>query len=526
MMGSVVAEHRPTTSPWSCDHPHPYLTPVSRIAEPAMIRVFRAVLVGCCVMSSLTRASSAQPLRPTLSTLSQGRGTQGRDQEKPDPRREKPDPATAVPGEGTDPLSMARRPYRALFGGAVVEDQPSSGFRVSGALFGAWDENLLADLTGPNATLFQVSGGYVNLLGDVSYTRNTNRLQLVTTGGTNARYYTNLREFAATDYHAAIGVGGRVSELTTVSLNQAVSRAPVYLFSLFLDALPPAALGTVDNPGSSFAVNDDRSFNTDTSADIERRLTTRSFLRGNGAYRRTSYDIDTPRGSELQVVDVGGSYRYRLSEDNDFRLGYEFRQGTFSGPQLFGFVPQQPAEHNLHVGVALHPSLSDQRRTIVTFEGGTALVSSFLPDNAFVTRRQLRLVGDAAIAHQMGQTWLLVGAAKRGTGFVQGLTAPVFTDSVSATLSGFFNRRTDFAASVGYSNGEPSLVGSLVNFTTTTANARLRVALSPRWALTTEYVFYHYDFSRVLQLSAGLDPKVKRNTVRAGVDMWFPVRGR
>ena len=45
-----------------------------------------------------------------------------------------------------------------------------------------------------------------------------------------------------------------------------------------------------------------------------------------------------------------------------------------------------------------------------------------------------------------------------------------------------------------------------------------------RWAATAEYLFYHYDFSKVLPLSAGLDPRVKRNTVRAGLNLWLPVQ--
>lgn len=494
-----------------------------------MIRTLCVALVTLPLAVGAAAPAIAQTSRPTQGTPPQGTPTQGGDREKPrtDPRRQKPDPNDKRPEDPTDPLSIARRPYQALFGGAVVEREPSNGFRVTGALFGVWDQNLLAEFTGPTASAFQVSGSYANVLGDVSYARNTERVQVVATGGTNARYYTGLAEFAATDYHGAVGASVRPTELTTVTVNQALSYAPVYLFGLFANALPPL-LGAAPSPGSVFAVgaNDDRAFNVESSAEVERRLTARALVRGNAAYRRTNYVVLTPRGSDMSVVDFGGHYRYRLTEDNDLRLGYEFRQATYSGAELFGLLQQQPAEHNLHLGVAFHPALSDERRTIVTFEGGTAIVSSFLPDNAFVTRRQVRLVGDATIAHQMGQTWLLVGALKRGTGFVQGLASPVFTDSVSATVSGFLNRRTDFTTSLGYSNGEPSLVGSVVNFSTTTLNARLRFALAPRWALTTEYVFYHYDFSRVLPLSGGLDPRFKRNTVRAGVDMWFPVRGR
>ena len=115
------------------------------------------------------------------------------------------------------------------------------------------------------------------------------------------------------------------------------------------------------------------------------------------------------------------------------------------------------------------------------------------------------------------------GAYKRGTGFVQGLNGPVFTDAFSVTTTGFFNARTDLNVSLGYSNGEPTLVGAVKTFSTATADARLRVALNARWAATAQYVFYHYDFSDVLDLAVGLSPTVKRNTLRVGVSVWWPV---
>ncbi|MEP7118853.1 MAG: hypothetical protein ABI880_14785, partial [Acidobacteriota bacterium] len=359
--------------------------------------------------------------------------------------------------------------------------------------------------------------------GDLHYTRNTTRLQVAATGGTSARYYTNLNAFAANDFHGGAGGAARLNRLTTVAVNQTLTYAPVYLFGLFADALPPQ-LGGVEAPNSAYAVNDDRALTSDSRADIERSLTVRSYASARAAYRRSHFKVVTPRGTDFASFEAGGDYRYRLTENGDFRLGYFYRQANYIGTEQFGARTPQPAEHNLHVGVAFHPSLSEERRTVVTFDGGTAIVSSALATNAVETRRQIRIVGDAAIAHQMGRTWLVMGAFKRGTGFVQGLNGPVFTDAFSVTTTGFFNPRTDLNVSLGYSNGEPTLVGAVQSFSTATADARLRVALNARWAATAQYVFYHYDFSDVLDLAVGLSPTVKRNTLRVGVSVWWPVR--
>ncbi len=436
----------------------------------------------------------------------------------------KPAPKPAAPEDPADPMAAARRPYTALFGGATVERVPSSGLRLNGSVHEVWDQNLLAEITSPDtSSALQLSGAYTNLVGDLNYARRTAHLQLGLTGGANARYYTGLGKFAANDYHGGIGVSLRPTVLTTVTVNQSLSYAPVFLFGLFADALPPA-LGGLQGPGAAYAVNDDRAVTAESGAEIERRLSPRATLRAVGAYRRSHYLVVTPRGTDFSTVDGGGDFRYRLTEDGDLRLGYAYRGASYQGTEQFGRRPQQPAEHNLHIGVAFHPSLSDQRRTILTFEGGTSFVNSALSNNVFVTKRQIRLVGDVALAHQMGRSWLLVGAFKRGTGFVEGLSAPVFTDSVWVTTSGFVSNRTDLLMSLGYSNGEPSLVGSVTTFSTTTANARMRVALSARWAITAEYFFYRYDFSKVLPLSVGLDPRVKRNTLRGGLNLWLPVR--
>ena len=421
-------------------------------------------------------------------------------------------------------MTEARRPYDALFGGAIIELEPANGLRLNASVFEAWDQNLLAEFTSPNtSSALRVSGAYTNLLGDLTYTRRTARFQVAAVAGGNARYYSNVNAFAANDYHGGGGVALRPTASTTMAVNQSLSYAPVYLFGLFADALP-VPLGNVASLDSAFAVSDDRAVTTNSSAELEQRLTARTLLALKGDFMRSHFTVVSPRGTDFSSVSASGDYRYRLTQDNDLRLGYTYRQASFQGTEPFGLRPQQPAEHNLHLGVVFHPALSDRRRTIVTFEGGTSLVNSAISSEPFTLRRQLRLVGDATVAHQMAETWLLVGAVKRGTGFVQGLGAPVFTDAVSVTASGFFNRRTDLLTSVAYSNGEPSLVGSVVTFSTTSANARLRVALTSRWAFISEYVFYHYDFSKVLPLAAGLDPRVKRNTIRAGITLWMPVR--
>jgi hypothetical protein len=439
-----------------------------------------------------------------------------------EPQDKKPPKSEQQPEDTPDPMENARRPYRAYFGGATIERLVPNGLDLTGSAFEVYDQNLLADISSPDtSSALGIGGAYTNLIGDLNFARRASGIQTSATGGLNARYYTSLNKFVAADYHAGFGLS-RASPITTVEVNQTISYSPVFLLGLFVDALP-LGLGDVQRPGTDFAVTDDRAVTAATSAEVARRFSVRTQAIFNGGFRRSHYLVVSPRGTDFSTLEGGGSLRYRVTEDADLRFGYNYRRASYTGTEAFGPFPRQPDEHNINVGLAYNPVLSGSRRTILTFEGGTALVNAPVSSNIFESRRQLRLIADAALAHQMGRTWLLVGSFKRGTGFVEGLSGPVFTDAVSASTNGFFNNRTDLHAAFAHSNGEPTLVGAVTSFSTTTANARVRFALSARWAVAAEYLFYFYDFSKTLQLAPGINPRFKRNSVRGGLTLWLPI---
>ncbi|NOT25662.1 MAG: hypothetical protein HOP16_06115 [Acidobacteria bacterium] len=426
------------------------------------------------------------------------------------------------PDAGSAPAPrVGNPPLRALFGSSETDPELTRGVDITGSVFEVYDQNLLAEagMQAPSR-LLERRGAYTNLLGDVRYERRGSRLQLGGTGGASARYYPGISEFLATDYHAGFGVSARTTPLTTVAVNQAFSYSPIFLLGLFVTGQEPR-LGDPRQSVTDFAVTDDRSVTTSTSADVERRLSDRSLAIASGSYRRSHYLVENPNGTDFTTLDGGGVYRYLLSNDHDLELGYTYRRARYSGEGLFGPRPE-PNEHIVNAGFSYHPTLTESRPTVVTFDVGTAIVHAPVPTDVFRLTRQVRVVGEATVLHQVGRTWLLEGAFKRGTAFVEGLGAPVFVDAVTATANGFLNRRTDMLLSLSYSSGEPSLVGAITTFSTTSVNARVRFALSSRWAVTSEYLFYHYDFSKIPDLLPGLNPRVQRNSVRAGVSLWLP----
>src|SRR5262249_18341707 len=160
--------------------------------------------------------------------------------------------------------------------------------------------------------------------------------------------------------------------------------------------------------------------------------------------------------------------------------------------------------------------LSLTRRTTLTFSVGPSMIEQ---NNS----RQYRVVGDAAISHEMGRTWAARATYHRGVGMVAGLNSAVFSDGFGAALEGLLTRRLDFTAMGSYSTGEFALTGAQNNFDTYQASARLRAALQQSTAVFVEYVAYRYQFDSRFALPSGLPGRLVRQGVRTGLTLWLPV---
>jgi hypothetical protein len=136
---------------------------------------------------------------------------------------------------------------------------------------------------------------------------------------------------------------------------------------------------------------------------------------------------------------------------------------------------------------------------------------------------QYRLVGDVRLTHELARTWRAAAAYSRGVGFSEAFAQPVFSDAFSASVSGFFNRRTDFAANAGVSVGDVGLNATGNNFKLYTGSSRVRFALASKWALFAEYQYYSQNIRGVLIVPEGVPAKIDRHGVRAGLTLWVPI---
>ena len=202
------------------------------------------------------------------------------------------------------------------------------------------------------------------------------------------------------------------------------------------------------------------------------------------------------------------------------QLGYTYREGQYS-------TLSRLREHDLDIGVGYSRPLSATRRMALAFSLGPRLVDtgatgSILPD-AYTSPQAYGLAGNMSFDYQLSRTWKARGAYDRGFSFIEGLQGPAYTDGGSASVAGLLNRRTELSMSASISKGELASLGA-GSFTTYMGNVRLRRAVGRVVATYVEYLYYYYDFGASIQLPTGVPPTLTRNSVRAGVSLWAPLR--
>jgi hypothetical protein len=160
--------------------------------------------------------------------------------------------------------------------------------------------------------------------------------------------------------------------------------------------------------------------------------------------------------------------------------------------------------------------LSLSRHTKVTFG-----INSYGLDNGRDT--YYTVGGHANLIHEF-KAWNVNAAYNRGVGFIDGFSDPYVADGVSAGLTGRLSRRATLNFSTGYSKGDVGQgPADFRNFSSYTGVARTEYALMRRMGMFAEYVYYHYDFDKLIQLPQGTPHRLNRQGVRAGIMLTVPL---
>ncbi|HUQ87463.1 MAG TPA: hypothetical protein VM096_07890 [Vicinamibacterales bacterium] len=332
----------------------------------------------------------------------------------------------------------------------------------------------------------------------------TDRLQSQAHARIGYQEYRSDPVWGAPAYDTGGQVSVRASQRLSIDAGGRFTRAPYFQ----LLPSPAFVFGDVGLAGDPFIAYLTDNQSVEGRAGITADYTKRSSLGISGTWTETHFlkaseDDFSARGFRAQ-------WRRRMSRDLSVHVAYardEMRQRRLGADRFMN--------ESFDVGVDFATSLPLARRTTLSFVTET----SVLRENA--GKRHFRLNGTAELAHGFKRTWRSSLSVLRATDFLPGFTAPVFSDTARASLSGYLAKRfilnAGFNATqsqIGFSNGG--------DYLTYSGDSRLTFAISRHYGIFGQYVYYHYRLPSTAESIVPL-PQLSRQSYAFGVRTWLPI---
>ncbi len=383
---------------------------------------------------------------------------------------------------------------------------------------GAYDDDLLNDLVlptlgaGSNVLVAPQRGGtYESLSAQLAYTRKFRESTFAASGRSMAQHLQGLGQDITYQHEAALGFDFH-RRGTQIALQQSYTAFSLYaiqtapsLFQADIAALPLLA--------TDEAIAASPGWRSVSSLEFNQTLSRRVMLSASSTLWYTSIDNTA---AKLRQDLASAHITYQFKRDLGLVTGYQVQRGDYQS--VFGV--QRVDVQNIDLGLRYNHALSFSRRTTVGFSSGPVLVQD--PQTGTT---QYTVGGEARLNHQLGRTWQATAAVSRGVTFVDGFQSPFLGDTVAVNLGGLLRRRVEFSIGGSAWRGRilQSTDPSADRNETATGTSRLRMVLTPSIALTAEYRYFHYRFSVMPLLIAGIQPRTDLNSVRVGVDFGLPI---
>lgn len=438
------------------------------------------------------------------------------------------------------------RPFRGIFGAPPSPDSPHS-LILSGNLFAAYDDSEVDGLVNPQTGLpwVQRTGHYYGADAGLTYGFNVDKTRFAMQGQTGARvnyYDANGRSRVLPTYRADVGFTARL----TSSLSLGVQQTAAYL-SHYNSALAPqlgggmgggfgggfgGGAGMGGGSGSGLGLFDDpsqdifelKAVRSNSSVMLTNRFG--RYLFASGAYHYRFFEVlddsDVPTSRFFDYGSHMGSaaimYARPMTRYATLQLGYDVKvtdgRSRTGEPQVL---------HTINAGVNYSRALSFSRRTTFSFGTGSAIAANErdpVPDGGN-TRTQIRLTGNAALVHQIGQTWTAQLNYTRGFRTQDGFDDLFFTDAVNARFGGLVSRRLSFESLAAWTTSKVETRSG--THEGRSASVRLEYALTSFAALYTQYLYHHYRFSDDVQIDGRLPRRLDRQGARLGLTVSIPL---
>ncbi len=435
--------------------------------------------------------------------------------------------ACAAPSPLLAQTTLSPRVYQGQFG-TTTDTTAEQKLDLTATVSEAYDDNVNADQNGslPNPSTAQVGGFFTQFGGTANYAWQKRGLQFAATGASTFRYYNDLGEVASVSHTAGVGFSAELARRTHLSVNQTVAYSPSYFYGLFPSVTTPVP-GSAQPAAPDYNVDDSESYAYGTTLSLSHGVSSKGTLTGTAGFQYTNFTQDTALRRDLKFYNLRGQYSHGMNRNASFRVGYRFSSGNF-GYGLPGALSDNTTEQGVDVGVDYTKPLSATRRFVFGFSLGSssADVGTLSVGDTQIAGRQYQVTGDSSLGYQFHRTWQARASYRRGLEYVATLTQPVYVGGVTGLVEGMLSSKLHFSTGGGYSSGDSALQRSATQFDTSTGYVRFQYIVSRNWAANAEYLYYYYNFTGVAALPLGVPHHLSRNSVRIGVTLWMPFKGR
>lgn len=397
-------------------------------------------------------------------------------------------------------------PFGGLFGRTperTNQDFTAIEFRSS---VGSQYDDVLLD-AGLPAALGPKDGVSSGVNAGLDFDRRSDRLRLNAYGTATHQQYFRAPAFGATSYDlGGLGVA-RVATRLSLEGSGTYRRSPFF-------HLLPAASGELPLPEvlvpSNASANGARRLDNDTvegTVGFTSPYTRRSTLSASVSRRATRF-FNQPLNN-FELWGAKGMWTRKMTRDVAARVGYgreEIQQSVAGGRFIHEVID---------VGLDLAREISLARRTAFNFTTQTSIVRESGGE------RRYRLNGGVGLTRGFQRTWAASVSATRNTEFLPGFLQPIFSDGVSATISGMLGDRLEWSSAVGASRGQIGYE-AVDNFISYTGHSRLSAGLTRHLGVFAQYHYYHYSLPPG-STSVVLLPQMSRQGVSVGLSAFVPI---
>ncbi len=323
---------------------------------------------------------------------------------------------------------------------------------------------------------------------------------------------------------AQIQLGGETTlgRSARVEVTQQVGTDPYVAFGAFgpLQSDLGPGVGPDANPANGLAP--ERSWRSLTSTSMDWDWTRRTTLSAGYNYFHSEYLGDT--GFDNQAHSARLALARSLTRTLSARASYRYGDTTLTDTTRDERWPVE--EHTGAFSLSYAKNLSPTRSVEFDFGAGATHVQTV----SLLGSRQLEYwapSGHASARADIGRTWAISAAYRRGVTFLDGLTPESYlADVVLIRTEGTMSRRIELMFSSGYSNGKQPQTELLSGrYETFTLTAQARFVLARPWAVVVNYNRSDHRFFGLSALSNGLRSRYDQNAVRVGMAYTFTQSG-